>query len=191
MAPLAALLPAASASAIPIGGGLAFEPVLTATAAAVGGIGLAGYGQMAQGQAIAQQAEGQAAIADYNAKVQEQEARAAEAATVYEQNRQAEEARRLSSGLLANAGASGLVPSQGAPLMVEAEQAAQSELDNLMIGYKGQLAASRARSQGTVDSLQEGIYRRSSRNASLAGGIGSGTTLLSGFGELAARKYGY
>lgn len=161
------------------------------TTALVGGLGLGALGMMQQGQAAAAQARGQQAVAEYNAKVQEQHARAIELQTQYKQNRLAEQASRQESSLLAAAGASGTVPSVGSPLMIQAKQAAQSELDNLMTGYTGNIAASQARSQGTIDSLQAGIYGQQARNYGTAGMIGAGTSLLTGFGDYAAKKYGY
>jgi hypothetical protein len=140
-------------------------------------------GQWQAGRAQAEEAQGQAAVAAYNARVQEQEAAAIEAQTAFKQKRQAEEAGRYASTLRANLGASGVVPGEGTPLLIEARQAAEAELDQLMIGYQGQIGAARARSAGAVDMMQADIYRRKARNYGTAGAIGAGTTLLTGFAK--------
>lgn len=185
----ALLLPMASSSAVAIGTtGLAFEPVTSLIAA---GIGMTALGQYQAGQAAAAQAAGQQAMAEYNAKVAEQQAKTEELRSQYESRRQAEAAERYKSELAAGIGASGVVSSEGTPLLIQARQAAEAELDNLMIGYEGQTAASRARSQAALDKMQAGIYGTASRNASMAGMMGAGTSLLTGFGQYYGRKYGY
>lgn len=167
------------------------EFITGATILTAGGIALAAVGQIGAGNAAAAQAEGQAAVANYNAKVQEQEARSQEAQATFRQRRQAEEAARIASSLQAGLGASGAVSSEGTPLLIQAKQAAESELDNLLIGYEGQLGASRSRSQAALDRMQAGIYGQQAGYARMGGMIGAGSTLLTGFGTMAARKYGY
>lgn len=177
--PLATALPSASTAAL---GG--------AEALAIGGTGVAAYGMYQQGQAQAAAAKGQQAIADYNAQVAQMEAKSQAAAAGYQSQRAAEAAARQQSALRAAIGASGVSPSEGSPLMVEGVQAAQSELDNLMIGYEGQLAVAKSLSQSTVDSMQASIYGQQASNYASAGLIGAGSTLLSGFGDIGMRKVG-
>lgn len=161
----------------------------TASATAVGalvsavtvGTGVTIAGQLQAAQAAAAQAEGQQALAEFNAKVQEQEARTREAQAQFRQQRQVKEAARISSSLLAGIGKAGVVPGEGAPLFIEAEQAEESELENLLIGFEGQIGAARARSQAELDRLQGRIAGRRAGFARTAGFIGAGTTLLTGF----------
>lgn len=188
-AAIAAMLPAASSSAISIGStGLAFEPVWTAVAA---GLGMGALGQYQAGQAAAAQAEGQAAMAEYNAKLQEREARMLEQQAAFRQRRQAREAQRHMSSLRAGLAASGAVPTEGAPLLIQSEQAAESELENLLIGYERQVGAQRATSQAQLDRLQASIYRKRAGTSRTAGIMGAGTTLLTGFGEYGLMRQGY
>lgn len=154
------------------------------------GIGMQALGMFQQGQAAAAEARAQQQVAQYNAKVAEREAQAIEQKTAFEQQRQAEEAARIEGSLRANLGASGAVPSEGTPLMLQSKQAAESELDNLMIGYEGQIGAGRARSQSRLDKMQAGIYSQKASNARTAGMIGAGTTLLTGFGKMAYDQWG-
>ena len=153
-------------------------------AAAGLGTGVSALGMMQAGQAQAQAAKGQQAVANYNARVQEQEARSIEQATRYRQLRHAESANRYGSSLLANMGASGVSLSEGSPLLIAASQAAQSEMDNLMIGYEGQVAESRSRNQAHLDTLQGQIYGQQARSATAAGYVGAGSSLLTGFGTM-------
>ncbi len=216
---------------IPAAGAINWGAVGAAAAVttAVAGTGLAAYSALQAGRAGAQDvyaqqqavlgqqqammgqrqvAISQQAIADYNAKVAEQEARAIEQSTRYKQQRQVEAASRYGSSLLARLGAAGVVVSEGAPLMIQAQQAAEAELDNLMIGYEGQTAAARARSQARLDTMQGLVHRQQAdiygrqagilgervraydpraRAAFRAGRIGAGATLLTGFGALGTR----
>jgi hypothetical protein len=142
-----------------------------------------------QGQAASAQAQGQQAMSNYNAQVAEQEAKATEARAGYESRQQAEQANRYASSMQAAIGASGTVSTAGTPLLIQAKQAAQSELENLMIGYSGQVGADRARSQATLDRLQGGIYGQQAKNARLAGTVGAGSSLLQGFGQFATTRY--
>jgi hypothetical protein len=128
-------------------------------------------------------------MSQYNAKVAEQQARAEEQATQYRQMRQAEAARRYQGTLKSQMGASGAVMTEGAPLLIQQEQAIQSELDNLMLGYQGQLAARRSRSQGNLDMMQAESYGQRASNSMMAGRIGAGASLMSNAGNI-LYKYG-
>jgi len=150
------------------------------------GVGVSAVGLAKSAQAAAAQAEGQEAMAEYNAKVAEQEAKARTARSIFEQQRQAKEAERRAGSLRAGLGTAGVMMDVGTPLLLQAEQAAESELDNLLIGYEGQVGAARARSQAALDRMQASIYSSSAKSARLAGMVGAGTTLLKGFGKAAA-----
>lgn len=189
----AAIAATAGAAAIPATAGLfGAAGALTAGGLAtggalVGGIGLGAAGILQTGAAGAAQAKGAQSMAEYNARVAQQEARAIEARTSYEQKRAVQEAERRQSRLRAALGASGAVPSAGTPLLLQTTQAEESELEMLLIGYEGQIGASRARSQAVLDRTQADIYGRRAGAARTAGFIGAGTTLLRGFGQAASR----
>lgn len=131
------------------------------------GTGLQAYGQYQAGQEAA-------AVADYNAKVKEREAQAAEQKALIESRKQAQAASRKMSELQAGLGASGAVTTAGAPLRIVSEQARQSELENLEIGYEGGQEAARLRAEGQQIKYEGQTKRRAAR-------IGAGTTLLTGF----------
>ena len=153
------------------------------------GIGMQAIGSIQQGMAAAQQAKAQAAMAEYNAKVAKQQAEARRAAARFEQERQAKAGERVRSGLQAQFGASGGVPSEGTPLMIEAEQVAENELENLLIGYEGEVDAMRSESQAAGFKMQSDVFSSRASNARTAGFIGAGTSILSGLGDYAMKKW--
>ncbi len=128
------------------------------------------YGQIEAGR----EAE---ATAKYNQALQEQQAREIERTTRFRQERQAEAGVRAISKLRAGLGAAGAVTTTGAPLMLEAKQASEFELENLMIGRAGIIGAERARAAGRMERYRGKVAKR-------AAYIGAGTTLLTGFAEM-------
>ena len=134
------------------------------------GTGVSAYGQYQAGAA-------EESAARYNARVLQREAQAREQKSLLESKQQAEEANRLQSTMRARLGASGAVTTEGAPLAALAEQARQSELENLLIGYGGQTEAQQLRSQARQT-------RYAGKIAGQAGSLQSMTTLLSGFGGM-------
>lgn len=167
---------AATAGLFGTAGKLALAQTLTTV-----GTGIAAAGAIQAGQAAGVEAESAQRIANYNAAIQEQEAKAAEQKTAFEQTRQAEAAARAKSRLRARLAATGAVPGPGQELLIE-EQAAELELEQLLIGYEGEIAASRARSQAELDILSGRLAKRRGKVAKRAGFVRAGTTLLTGFG---------
>lgn len=160
-----------------------------ALAAFVGGTGMQVFGQIRAGQAAEAQAEAEQNIAQYNAQVQEQEAKAIEQRTALSQRRQAEAAARRLSTLEAGVAAAGAVTTVGAPLMLQAKQASESELENLDIGYTGREQATAARTQARLDIARGKLARQRGRAEARGRYIGAGTTLLTGFATGAERGY--
>ena len=146
------------------------------------GTGIAGsiYGGVSQAQAAKQQGQSQKAMMEYNARVEEQKARQIEAKTAYDQKRQAQAAQRRMSTLTANIGASGAVGTVGSPLLVAAKQQSELDLENLMIGYEGQIGAQEHRSQAGMDVMQGNLYSQAGRNRATGAYMGAGTSILGG-----------
>ena len=153
-----------------------------------GGLGLGAIGLVQQGQAAAAAAKGQEAMAAYNAKVQEQESEMAVQQSLYRQNLHNREMSRAQGALLANLAASGVSASEGAPLLIQQKQAAEAEMDRLMIAYQGQIASGRSLSMAGMDRLQGGIYGQQAKSAKTTGYVNAGATLLTGFGKYASSK---
>jgi len=142
---------------------------------------LAAGGQIYSG--LAANAEGKSAqnMANYNAQLSEREATMTEQKTAYQQKLQAEEADRRQSTMRAGLGASGAVTTTGAPLLIQAEQANQDEMQNLMIGFEGQQEATALRSEATLQRMQGKQARKAGKNAMIGGFIGAGSSLMTGF----------
>jgi hypothetical protein len=162
-----------------------------ATAAAVGGAAMGAIGAIQQGQAAAQQAKGQQAIAEYNAQVQQRAAQAQQQSDLYKGERLAESQARQASALQAQAAASGATPTTGAPLLVQQKQAEQSEMDRLILGYNSNVAQQQDLNQSTIDTMQASIYGQQASNYQTAGMIGAGTSLMSGMTDYWKMKKGY
>jgi hypothetical protein len=142
------------------------------------GTGLMAAGQIQAGRAAAAEGKSAQNIANYNAAVMEQQAKAERAAGEFKQVRQAEAGERIKSSMQAALGKAG----GGPQLLPESEQAAELELENLMIGYESELTAKRAESQAELDRLQGKLYKQKGRNLATASYLGAGSTLLTGLG---------
>lgn len=122
------------------------------------------------------------ALADRNARVLEADARAREAKARFDSLRQVKAAGRVKGALIARLGASGARLDVGAPLDLITEQAAELELDNLLIGFEGATDAARLRDQASLTRLGGQFARDRGRAAKKASFIGAGTSLLRDFG---------
>jgi hypothetical protein len=129
-----------------------------ATIASIGGTVMSAMGASQQGQANAQAAE-------YNAAMARNEAQAEEA-------RRRRESQRQMGAIRANIGKSG-VTSAGTPLMVLGESAEMAELDALTARWQGQ--------------TQSDLYSAQARSARKAIPYNVGASLLSGAGSIIGR----
>jgi len=119
------------------------------------------------------QGQQQAALADFNAQVAEDEAQAAiDAAALAEEQDRARSEALISTGL-AQAGASGVRGDTGAPLIVLAENTAQAELDAQTIRFGGAVGAARGRSKASALKVQGDFAESNSF-------VRAGATLLTG-----------
>lgn len=144
--------------------------------------------------AAALRAEGESAqnIANFNAAVAEQQAKAERQRAKFASQRQAKKAAAIKSELEAKLGqAGGLGSPVAADLAVE--QAEELELENLLIGFEGETAARRAENQAALDRLQGEIAKKRGKSRATAANIRfatqvattpvgkKGGTLLTGF----------
>lgn len=113
-------------------------------------------------------------IANFNAAVAEEEAKAAKIKAGFAQKRQAKKAVAAESSLIAKLG-EGLSSDVAGDLL--AEQAAESELENLLIGFEGEVAARRAESQAELDRLSGRLAKQRGKSAARAANIKFGTQL--------------
>lgn len=168
---------AATSGLLGTGGALTAGGVLSTT-----GLGLGAAGLLQAGQATAAQAESAQNIAKFNAQVQKREATARRQRATFEQRRQVKRGARIKSAQIVDIATAGGL---GAPVAADlaAEQAAEQELENLLIGFEGEVGAGRALSQAELDRLSGRVAKRRGRAAVTASRIGAGTSLLTGFGK--------
>jgi len=146
------------------------------------GAGLSAAGTIQQGRVAKAQAKGEQAMAEYNAKVSEQSAKAVEMKTAFDQQRQAKFSQRVLGTLRARLGGSGAATYEGAPVEAVSEQASELSLENALIGYEGQIEAGRFRSQGTLYGMEGKIAGMRAKNAMTGAYLSAGGTLLTGLG---------
>ena len=153
-----------------------------ATITQVAAISTAAAGQIQAGRVAAAQGRSAQNIAEYNAAVQEQEAKALRAKATFEQIRQAERAERIKGTLTARLAKEGGL---GSPVAEDlaAEQAAELDLENLLIGFEGEVGARRALSQAEIDRLSGKVAKQRGKARRQASFLKAGGTLLTGFGE--------
>jgi hypothetical protein len=131
-----ALAGTGTAAGIGAGAGMALGTLGTGTGLAAIGTGLSALGSIRQGQAAS-------AAANYNAQI-------AERSAVQKEQIQRTAAQRQIGAIRAGIAKSG-ARTEGTPLMVLAESAANAEIDALNTRYSGQMEASLSRSRGRND----------------------------------------
>ncbi len=136
---------------------------------------------IAQGRIADSQSKVAKALADRNARVLEADAKARRMKARFDQRRQVQQAQRIKGALTAKLGASGAMLSEGAPLDLIVAQAAELELDNLLIGYAGEVDAARLEDQAGMTRLGGRFARDRGRNIKRASYMKAGTSLLSDF----------
>ena len=146
----------------------------------IGGI-VAAAGALQQGAAAESEAISAQNVANFNAAVQRQEAKAIEQKGAFVQRRQAEEGVRvLSTQKVKIAKAGGILSPVREDL--EAEQLAELELENLLIGFETQTQKGRALTQAELDVAQGKLVRQKGKNLRTASKFKAGASLLQGFG---------
>ncbi len=115
-------------------------------------------------------------IDEFNAQVAEQEAIAAKSKAAFAQKRQAKRGVAIQSALEAKLGEAGGIGSLVAGDLA-GEQAEELELENLLLGFEGEVLAGRAESQAELDRLQGRLAKQRGKSAARAANIKFGTQL--------------
>ena len=121
-------------------------------------------------------------IANFNAEVAEQEGKAAQARSGFDQMQQAKEAARIKGAMRAGMGSAGVLGTKGS-LGIIGEQARESELENLLIGFEGETAMRQAGSRAEGLRLQGELDRQRGKSAGRRANVGFGikaATFLAG-----------
>ena len=124
------------------------------------------------------QGANQQIIEEQKAKVAEAEGEAALARSGFDQMQQAKGAERIKSSLAAKIGAAG---GTGTPVALDLtkEQAAELELENLLIGFEGTTTQARLKSQAQLDRLQGQQAKLSGKAAARRANVQFGLQLAS------------
>ena len=129
-------------------------------------------------------ADAQERASNYNAMVAMQEAEASRQAAAYEEARLRESGEKLKSRQRMLYLKGGVDIGEGTPLLVEADTAAQIELDAQAIRWKGSIGATTNLNQARSDLM-------TAYNAKKMGGYTAGTTLLTGLSSVLGSAAGY
>lgn len=123
-------------------------------------------------------AEGESAqnIAEFNADVEEQKAIAAKNKAAFDQQRQAKKGAAIKSAQIAKIAKGGGL---GSPVAgdLTAEQASELELENLLIGFEGEVAAQQSLNQAEIDRLSGRLAKQRGKSAARASNVGFGIQL--------------
>jgi len=154
----------------------------------IAGTAIGAYAMYQSGQAAKAQAETEAAIMEYNAKIKEQEEAARVQAAEYQAKAFEARGEKLQATQRALYGVSG-VEMRGSPLSVLDETAAELEADRLQILREGYISAGQSAAEAQIYKMQ-GAAAKQRGSAAARGAVLSATgTVLSGLGT--AGYYGY
>lgn len=131
-----------------------------------------------------QQLKNEAAIAQYNSFIMRNQAESIRMRTKFQQERTAEESARIEGELRVSIGGSGIVSTQGAPLLALALQKTESDLQNYLIGYEGRQEEQAALNKALEFSMQRKFLKIGARQAAVGGFLGAGASAMSGFSQL-------
>lgn len=154
---------------------MCFDPISISTIIGVAS-SLAGTAVSALGAVQAGKAQNE--VAQYNAKVADNNATAERERAAYDAGLIKDERRRVIGSQRAAMAANGLDISSGSPVAVLGDTTGQAEMDVLARLYGGESAATAYKNDATR-------MRIEGKAAKQAGKIGAGTTLLTGFGSTA------
>lgn len=134
------------------------------------------YESLSGAKGLRAEGKNQQRISEYNAEVKEQEAKASLLRSGFDQQQQAKEAERIKGRIEAGIGAAG---GTGSPVAIDInlEQAKESELESLLIGYEGQVASARAKNEAELNRLQGQLAYASGKSAARRANIEFGIQL--------------
>jgi hypothetical protein len=149
-----------------------------AVMAIVGGGGMAAYGQIQQGKAAKAEGAAQNKLYQYNARVNEAQAKEAQTKALYEANLHRRQTRSLIGRQRAGMAAAGLSLTSGSPLGLLEETAALSETDAQMILREGMINRTSFESQAWQNRIAGKMAKSRGRNAYRASLWQAGSTAL-------------
>lgn len=151
----------------------------------VASLALTAYGQYQQGQAQKESEKFNAQVSRNNAIIAERNAKAAKERGDAEADAKRRQIASVKGQQRAAFAASGVAIDEGTPLDILADTAELGELDVLNIKNNAEREAYNYRVQAGDFTAQAGLHDASARNASTAGLINAGTTVLTGSRDIA------
>ena len=124
------------------------------------------------------QKKNEAAIAKYNAAIMRKEASARDKLTKFKLKRQAEEAARIQGDLEAAIGGSGMVSTEGAPMLSLALQKSESDIENWIIGFMGRKEVGQFLSKAAEYTMIASMAKTGARQALIGGFLGAGASAI-------------
>ena len=155
-----------------------------AVMAIVGGGGMAAYGQVQQGRAAKAEGSAQNKLYQYNARVNEAQAKEAQTKALYEANLHRRQTRSLIGRQRAGMAAAGLSLTSGSPLGLLEETAALSETDSQMILREGMINRTSFESQAWQNRIMGKMAKARGQNANRASLLSAGGTALESGGSV-------
>lgn len=146
----------------------------------VAGTAVSAAGAISSGVQARRSADQQAAAAEYNAVVSQNQATQAFAVGAERENIQRRQAAQALSQQRAAFAESGLDPSSGSALDVQLQSTRNAELDALQTRYEGILTGQNYEQQAALGVYEGGVLRASGRNAQTASYATAAGNLLSG-----------
>lgn len=151
------------------------------------GTGIGAIGAIQQGEATAANAKYQAAVARNNQIIAEQNAQYASQAGAATTTRAQLKQREVEGEVGAALGASGIDMNTGSPVAVRSATSEVKQLDTATTAQDAALKVYGFRTQGTNYGAESQLKTQEASQASTAGLISGGSTLLSGLGGLASK----
>lgn len=150
----------------------------------VAGAALQVGSSLMEGFVGARQKKDEAAINSYNAEVLRQRAESVRKRTKFRQTRQAEEAARIQGNLEASIGGSGLVSTEGAPMMALALQKSELDLESFLIGMEGRMEAEELESSALGYDMAAKMAKKGAKQSIIGGFLGAGASAISAYSRI-------
>lgn len=160
---------------------MAFTEAQTLKNIAIGGSLVKGFSTIQQGRIAQIEADAQADVQMFNARVLERNAKARIEKAKFDQVRQALRGRKILGRQIARAAASGALLDEGAPLRAITEQAEELELENLLIGHEAMVDAMRTRQEAGLTRIGARAIKRRGKVAKRVATTKAATGLLTDF----------
>lgn len=149
-------------------------------ALSLGGTLLKGFGQYQEGQQAASTAEYNSRIQEVNSLQAQRDAKLSRLSAAESAQNARDEARRRVGSIRAAQAKSGVVTSEGSPLLVQTEQTAEGELGARKELYSGELNAQAFTQESAVAKMRAQSLKQEAKTARTGSYLSAGTTLLSG-----------